>query len=323
MTLVLLITIFIATLTFICFERHHSVVDSLYFSVGMITGAGGQEKVAENAPDSIKVFTAIMMLVGAGVIGICYALLNDFVLGSRFKQFWDGARVPQKNHYIVCGLGGIGVKIAQQLHTHGHEVVVIERDSDNRFLNTVRALGVPVVHGDASLSATLAAANIHKANALLAVTSDDMANLEIALSAKGIAPKLQVVVRTQDPQFASQAQQVFEFEAVLSPTELAAPSFAAAALGGRVLGNGMTGNSLWVALATMITPGHPFCGKRVKESAMDADFVPLYIETNCQTIHGWNVLETGLGAGDILYLTMPANRLEQLWRVTPSQLIAT
>ncbi|MBD1832849.1 NAD-binding protein [Cyanobacteria bacterium FACHB-472] len=323
MTLVLLITIFIATLTFICFERHNSVVDSLYFSVGMITGAGGQEKVAENAPDSIKVFTAIMMLVGAGVIGICYALLNDFVLGSRFKQFWDAARVPQKNHYIVCGLGGIGVKIAQQLHTHGHEVVVIERDSDNRFLNTVRALGVPVVHGDASLFATLAAANIHKANALLAVTSDDMANLEIALSAKGIAPKLQVVVRTQDPQFASQAQQVFEFEAVLSPTELAAPSFAAAALGGRVLGNGMTGDSLWVALATMITPGHPFCGKRVKESAMDADFVPLYIETNCQTIHGWNVLETGLGAGDILYLTMPANRLEQLWRVAPSQLLAT
>ncbi|MBD1944162.1 NAD-binding protein [Coleofasciculus sp. FACHB-712] len=322
-TLVLLITVFVATLTYVCVDAKISVVDSLYFSVGMITGAGGNEKVAEHAPDSIKIFTAMMMLLGAGVIGICYALLNDFVLGTRFKQFWDAARVPARNHYIVCGLGGIGVQIVNQLYTHGHEVVVIERDANNRFLNTVRALKVPVIQGDASLSATLKAANVDKADALLAVTSDDMANLEIALSAKGIAPKLAVVVRNQDPHFASQAQKVFEFDAVLSPTELAAPSFAAAALGGRILGNGITGDSLWIALATMITPGHPFCGKRVQESAMDADFVPLYIETNCQTIHGWDVLETCLSAGDILYLTMPANRLEQLWRVTPSQLLAS
>lgn len=322
-TLVLLITVFVATLTYVCVDAKISVVDSLYFSVGMITGAGGNEKVAEHAPDSIKIFTAMMMLLGAGVIGICYALLNDFVLGTRFKQFWDAARVPARNHYIVCGLGGIGVQIVNQLHTHGHEVVVIERDANNRFLNTVRALKVPVIQGDASLSTTLKAANVDKADALLAVTSDDMANLEIALSAKGIAPKLAVVVRNQDPHFASQAQKVFEFDAVLSPTELAAPSFAAAALGGRILGNGITGDSLWIALATMITPGHPFCGKRVQESAMDADFVPLYIETNCQTIHGWDVLETCLSAGDILYLTMPANRLEQLWRVTPSQLLAS
>jgi voltage-gated potassium channel Kch len=322
-TLVLLITVFVATLTYVCVDAKISVVDSLYFSVGMITGAGGNEKVAEHAPNSIKIFTAMMMLVGAGVIGICYALLNDFVLGTRFKQFWDAARVPARNHYIVCGLGGIGVQIVNQLHTHGHEVVVIERDANNRFLNTVRALKVPIIQGDASLSATLKAANVDKADALLAVTSDDMANLEIALSAKGIAPKLAVVVRNQDPQFASQAQKVFEFDAVLSPTELAAPSFAAAALGGRILGNGITGDSLWIALATMITPGHPFCGKRVQESAMDADFVPLYIETNCQTIHGWDVLETYLSAGDILYLTMPANRLEQLWRVKPSQLLAS
>jgi hypothetical protein len=85
----------------------------------------------------------------------------------------------------------------------------------------------------------------------------------------------------------------------------------------------MTADTLWVALATLITPGHPFCSKRVKDAAMDSDFVPLYIETNCQTIHGWDVLETYLSAGDVLYLTMPATKLEQLWRVSPSQLIAS
>ena len=73
-------------------------MDALYFSVGMITGAGGQEQVAEKAPDSIKIFTSVMMLVGAGVIGIYYALLNDFILGTRFSQFLDAARVPNRHH---------------------------------------------------------------------------------------------------------------------------------------------------------------------------------------------------------------------------------
>ncbi|HEY9822217.1 MAG TPA: NAD(P)-binding protein [Candidatus Sericytochromatia bacterium] len=315
--------IFSATLTYVCVNQNVSVVDALYFSVGMVTGAGGEEKVVENTPDGIKVFTAVMMLVGAGVIGIFYALLNDFVLGARFKQFLDAARVPARNHHIVCGLGGIGMQIVNQLHCHGHEVVVIEGDLNNRFLNIVRSMGIPVIQGDASFSETLTAANVQKAEALLAVTSDDTVNLEIALSAKSLATKLPVVVRNQDPQFSRMVQQVFEFEAVLCPVELATPAFAAAALGGRILGNGMTGNTLWIALATMITPSHPFCGRRVKEAAMAADFVPLYIETNCQTLHGWDVLETCLSAGDVLYLTIPASGLEQLWRVTPSQLIAS
>jgi Trk K+ transport system NAD-binding subunit len=319
----LLAMILSATLTYVCVNHQVSVVDALYFSVGIVTGAGGAEQVVEHTPDGIKIFTAVMMLVGAGVIGIFYALLNDFVLGARFKQFLDAARVPVRNHHIVCGLGGIGIQIVNQLHCHGHEVVVIERDLSNRFLTTVRSMGIPVLQGDASLSATLKAANVQRAEALLAVTSDDTANLEIALSAKSLTPKLPVVVRNQDPHFSRMVQQVFEFEAVLCPAELATPSFAAAALGGRILGNGMTGNTLWVALATMISLGHPFCGRRVKDVAMDADFVPLYIETNCQTLHGWDVLETCLSAGDVLYLTMPASGLEQLWRVTPSQLIAS
>lgn len=322
-TLVLLITILIATLTYICFDLNTSAIDALYFSVGMITGAGGKEEVVEKAPDSIKLFTALMMLIGAAVIGICYALLNDFVLGTRFKQFWDAARIPQRHHYIVCGLGGIGVQIVQQLNTSGHEVVIIERDPNNRFLNTARGLGIPVIQGDASLPGTLQAAQIKSASALLVVTSTDAVNLEIALNAKALVPHIPAIVRYEHPDFARMAQQVFEFEAVLSPAELAAPAFAAAALGGRILGNGITADSLWVALATLITPAHPFCGQRVQEAAMQSDFVPLYIETNCQTIHGWDLLSTYLSAGDILYLTMPANRLDQLWRAVPSHLVAS
>lgn len=203
MALVLMVTVFIATLTYICAELNTSVVDALYFSVGMITGAGGDDKVVAQASDSIKLFTVVMMLIGAAVIVLLYALLNDFVLGSRFTQFWDAARVPRLQHYIVCGLGSIGMEIARQLHTSGHEVVIIERDPNNRFLNTARRLGIPIIQGDATLPATFQAANL------------------------------------------------------------------------------------------------------------------------CQTIHGWKLLDTCLSDGDVLYLTMPATGLEQLWRAAPSQVMAS
>ncbi len=316
--LLLLAAILGATLLYTTHVRA-DFIDALYFSVGMITGAGGNEGVAERAQPEIKLFTVSMMLIGTGVVGICYALLNDLVLGTRLRQLWQSAPIPRRNHYIVCGLGGVGIQTVRQLHASGGRVVVIEKDPGNRFLSAVRSLRVPVIIGDASLACTLQDAHIASARALIAVTSDDVANLEIALTAKGIAPRISVIVRNQDPQFAPLAEQVFDFEAVLSPADLAAPSFAAAALGGRILGNGMAGDSLWVALATLITPGHPFCDRPLKEAAMDADFVPLYLEAERKTTHGWNLLDVTLQAGDVLYLTMPATRLEQLWRTVPSE----
>lgn len=321
-TLALLSVIFLATFTYVFINFDTSIVDAFYFSVGMITGAGGKEEVAENAPNGLKIFTALMMIVGAGVIGICYALINDFVLGSRIRQFWDAARVPTRNHYIVCGLGEVGMRTMQQFHDQGYEVVAIERDPNNRFLHAARSLGVPVIMEDARLSSTLAAANLRTAAALLVVTSNDMVNVEIGLCAKGIQPKLPVVVRNQDPQFSLAVQQVFEFETVLCPNELATPAFAAAALGGRILGNGMTDDLLWVALATLITPAHPFCHQTITESAKNADFVPLYLESKGRLIHGWELLRAYLAPGDVLYLTMPANKLDRVWRVETAELVA-
>ncbi|ACK66794.1 TrkA-N domain protein [Rippkaea orientalis PCC 8801] len=320
-TISLLLTIFMATMTYVAVNYNISVVDSFYFSVGMITGAGGQEQVAEKAPDVIKIFTAIMMIVGAGVIGVYYALLNDFILGSRLKQFWDAARVPIRHHYIVCGLGGIGIQIVRQLLHQGHEVVVIESDANNRFLHTARSLGVPVIVEDARMADTLTTANIEQAAAILVVTSNDMINVEIGLTAKAISPKLSIVLRSHDAQFALSVQEVFEFENVLCPAELATPSFAAAALGGRILGNGITEDLLWVALATLITTNHPLCQKSVKEAAMETNFVPLYLERKEQTIHSWNLLESYLLPNDILYLTIPANELDRLWRTSSDDLI--
>ena len=321
-TLILLLLIGGATLAYTSLRLNTSIVDALYFTVGMITGAGGNEEVAEQAPAIIKILTAVLMLIGTAVIGICYAILNDLVLGVHFKTILNAVHLPRQHHYIVCGLGGVGFQIMQHLVDDGHEVVVVEQDPNNRFLSAAHALKIPVIIGNANVSEVLESAKIATASALIAVTSDDTTNLEIALTAKALSPAMRIVVRNQDPVFAHQIKQVFEFEVVLSPTELAAPSFAAAALGGRLLGNGMAAGILWVAIATLITPSHPFFGKCVREVATTVDVVPLYIEAEGRTLHGWDLLDFNLDNGDVLYLTMPANRLDLLWRETaPSTLM--
>jgi Trk K+ transport system NAD-binding subunit len=308
----LLVTIGLATFTYLWHSLDTSWVDALYFSVGMITGAGGQEQVAENATVAIKLFTAVMMLVGAGVIGICYALLNDFILGAHFQSLWSVARMPRQHHHIVCGLGGVGYRIATHLHATGHQVAVVEQDANNRFLPAVKALKIPVIIADANLPSTLETLNLATAQALMVVTSDDTVNLEIALTARSLAPQVPAVVRIYDAEFAQQVQQVFEFDQVLSPMDLTAPTFAAAALGGRILGNGMSGDLLWVAIATLITPHHPFYNQPMQAVARLTHLVPLYIESPHRTLHGNDLLEVTLTDGDVLYLTMPANRLDCL-----------
>ena len=310
--LALLITIGLATITYLWYSLDTTWVDALYFSVGMITGAGGQEQVAEQSSAPVKVFTAVMMLVGAGVIGICYALLNDFILGSHFQSLLSVARMPRQHHFVICGLGGVGYRIATHLHNTGHQVVIVERDPHNRFLPSVHGLSIPVIIADASMTSTLETVNAAAAEAILVVTSDDTVNLEIALTARTVNPKVPAVVRTYDADFAHQVQQVFGFEQVLSPMDLAAPTFAAAALGGRILGNGLAGDTLWVALATLITPNHPFHNQSIQAVAQSADLVPLYIESQQRTLHGYDLLDVVLTDGDVLYLTMPANRLDQL-----------
>jgi Trk K+ transport system NAD-binding subunit len=315
--LLLMVSIFIATLVYANLGwAKTSLVDALYFSVGMLTGAGGNESIVEKAAPAIKIFTVLMMVVGAGLVGICYALLTDWILGSRLRQVWNVARVPQEGHYIICGLGGLGVRIANHLINQGHEVVVIEQNPDNRFLSMVRSQRIPVILADAKLPMTLTTANIQRAAALLSVTPDDLTNLEIALTARELSPPIAIVMRSNNSAQAERMQQTFEFTAVLNPFEIAAPAFAAAALGGRVFGSGVTGGVLWIAVSLLITPAHPFCNRIVREVAIEADLVPLYLETPYQTVHGWELLQSPLNPNDVLHLTIPAKNIERLWAVT-------
>ena len=85
---------------------------------------------------------------------------------------------------LVIGLGTVGLRVAQQLHAAGRDVVVVEMDEHNRHLGQARALGVPVVIADATLPEVLRSVRLAAASAIAVLTSDDLANLETGLAVR-------------------------------------------------------------------------------------------------------------------------------------------
>lgn len=138
-----------------------------------------------------------------------------------------------KKHTIVVGLGHLGFRIIQKLHDMGRQIVVIELDPATDLISAVQKMKIPVIQEDATRPAALEAANIKSAYTIILASQNDAMNLQIALKARTLNPKIQVVIRIFDQDFAQALREQFGFTA-LSATEMAAPVFAAAAAGADV-----------------------------------------------------------------------------------------
>ena len=136
-------------------------------------------------------------------------------------------------HIILIGLGHLGYRIVQKLSEMGENLVVIELNPSVDTFSAIQAMTIPVIQDDATRPAALESANIKEARTIILASQNDSMNLQIALKARSLNPKIQVVVRIFDADFAQALQDQFGFIA-LSATEMAAPVFAAAAAGADV-----------------------------------------------------------------------------------------
>lgn len=135
-----------------------------------------------------------------------------------------------ENHTILVGLGHLGYRVAQHLKDLGRQVAIIEINPEDDLIDTARGLGMPVIQDDATRQSALENAGIYSARAITLCMQADALNLQIAVKARKLNPKIEVVVRIFDDEFAESIQKQFGFTA-LSATSMSAPAFAAAAAG--------------------------------------------------------------------------------------------
>lgn len=137
----------------------------------------------------------------------------------------------QQNHFIVCGLGRFGLRIAELLAKAGKSVVVITTDAcPQDRCDQVEGFGARVVQGDFRVASVRAKADLTSAAAIILTTSKNATNLEVALDVRGGDPNLIVVMRYTDQKLAQRLEKDFGITAVLSPSVLAAGEFVHAAM---------------------------------------------------------------------------------------------
>ncbi|MFI9052396.1 NAD-binding protein [Streptomyces sp. NPDC053427] len=145
-------------------------------------------------------------------------------------------------HVVLLGLGKVGTRVLTRLHEMGIPVVCIEADPEARGIALARRLRVPTVLGDVTHEGVLEAAKVDRAHTLLALTSEDTTNLEAALYARSVKPRLRVTLRLFDDRFATavyrtlRAAHPHALTRSRSTSFLAAPAFAGAMMGRQILG---------------------------------------------------------------------------------------
>ncbi len=219
---------------------HPGLLASAYFTVETVATVGYGDYNFSAQQAWFQVFGIVLIVLGVSLVSTAFALFTNFLVSRRIDQSLGRRRVPgMTGHVIVVGLGSVGIRVVEGLVAQGRQVVVVERDGQNRYLDRARALRVPVVIADATQRQTHASVNLDEASAVAILTSADLTNIETGLAVReSLAERwdvVPVVLRVFDRDLARMMERNFGFRHVRSTSALAAPWFVGAALGLDVL----------------------------------------------------------------------------------------
>ena len=245
------------------------LLDALYQTVTTVSTVGFRE--VEPLSASGKVFTMVLILVGAGAALYAFSVLIETFIEGRLNELLGRRRMEQSiaslhDHVIICGWGRVGRAIAGEVAAAGRALVIVERDEAG-----LDDLSNPVVVGDATEDAVLRAAGIERAAALVAAVEGDAANSFITLSARALKPDLFIVARARSQDSGEKLLRAGA-DRVVNPQSIGGARMAAFVLRPHVaefLDVVMHERTLEFRLEEVtVTAGSPIVGRSLRESEM-------------------------------------------------------
>jgi len=201
-------------------------LDALYMTIITISTVGYRE--VNQVGDTGRLFTILLVLIGVGFTFYVMAAVVQFMVEGRMRIILGRRRLDKqidrlKNHYIVCGYGRIGRVLCRNLHRRPHDLVVIDKNPD--LVPVMDKDGVLYVSGDAADEANLLKAGINRASGLVAALATDTDNVFLVLSARQLAPDLNIIARAGH-EAAKNKLRAAGANSVESPYEMGAASMA-------------------------------------------------------------------------------------------------
>ncbi len=144
-----------------------------------------------------QLLTSALIISGVGTL--FYLLSNvaetfiETSLGLTKVRRMEREIAKLRDHYIICGLGRVGRRAAQELSAQDKCFVTI--DGDEAVVAAARQRGWPTIQGDATQDAILKTAGIERASGLLVTTASDATNVFITLAARIYNEHIVIVAR--------------------------------------------------------------------------------------------------------------------------------
>ncbi|WP_080696676.1 NAD-binding protein, partial [Mycobacterium asiaticum] len=288
-----------------------SWVDALYFASETITTVGYGDFSFAYQSTFLRLFAVALMFGGVIVTAVLTAFLADLLLSRRFVSTTGRLRARHmRGHIVVVGLGSIGVRVVTDLTAAGYDVLVVEQNENNPFLQTVAELDVPVIFGDSTMRQTLEAARVDHARGVAVVTRDDMENIEtgiVLLEILGSDTKVPIVMRVQGRALGTAINRRFGFENVRSIVDLAAPWFIGAAMGLQVLGTFWVGQRSFMVGAMLVAAGSELDGLLMLQLSTQTRVIAIIRPEGPIRLRPRR--DARLKAGDTVYLIGPYREL--------------
>lgn len=217
------------------------------------------------AHPALRVMYFVMPLLGLTVIIETLVGMAEMIRDRRrMERTWCTTMAQSlTDHIVLVGLGRLGFRTFTLLRRLGERVVVIESDANNQFLEEVRTEGSPLLLGDARTDRVLIDANIARAKAVVLATNNDLANLEVALDARRMAPGIRVVLRMFDQNMADKVSQGFNIRIAMSQSAISAPAFATAAIEPSIVSGTVVDDRLVVMQRWTLREGDGLAGRTV------------------------------------------------------------
>jgi voltage-gated potassium channel len=256
----------------------------------------------------------VLPAVGLTVIAEAVVRLGVVIFNRKhLSREWHMALASTfTDHVIVAGLGRIGMRVAQRLQEDEHIVGIEKSRPDGLGQLSENAA---ILLGDATDSELLEQANVRNARAILALTDNDLANLEIALNARELNPKIRVVLRMYNERLGQQLVERFGFDAVYSTSALAAPSFSAALYSNRILQTIELGEDQIVHLAKFrVSEGSRLVGDTLL-SVEQSHGVSIVLHHSAGQENLLPSIDAKVTVGDDLYVLSQLRQLEAIREV--------
>ncbi|MER7166565.1 NAD-binding protein [Micromonospora sp. NPDC000207] len=239
-----------------------SPAEALYLT--LVTTLSGADPDTEKDA-AAQIMQVVLNLAGLALIPLITAVVVDGIVNARLALHAGRNQAERSGHVVVVGLGNVGTRVMAQLNDFGVEVVAIDKDPQARGVSLARRLGIPLVEGDAARDEVLRAASIETCQALVVVSTDDVANLQAALNARAVTNELRVVLRLYDDDFAERISGAFDIGISRSVAYLAAPSFTGALLNRAVIATIPLERHVLVVAEVPVTAGSALDGAPLTE----------------------------------------------------------